>query len=686
LSHLHSGEMVTVEGTWVSHPKFGRQFEAQQCTAHAPTSLVGLKKYLSSGLVKGIGPVYAEKLVDHFGTDVLTIIDAHPEKLHSVPGIGTKRAATIIASWQNQKAISHIMVFLQDKGISSAYAIKIYKRYGADAITIVAENPYRLAQDVWGIGFTVADRIAQNLGFALDSLKRIKAGILFVITTALGNGHLYVELDALRTQTAKLLELDDTRKLSLIKNALHELHNAGTIVLISQGETHYVTQTQYYQTEQSVATNIKKLLSQKEKQILDLQTIYTKVRTQQYTQQQLSDDQQQGIMTCLQNAVTIITGGPGTGKTTLIKTLLALFDEQKIRYKLAAPTGRAAKRITESTGKQATTIHRLLEFDPTTMAFTRTENNALSLDVLIIDEASMIDIFLAHAILKALPYHAHLILLGDVDQLPPVGAGNFLNDLIASEMIPSVRLTQIFRQAQDSLIITNAHRINRGEFPLSDPTATKSDFIFLKEDDPAAMPERLRTIYTRILPRYGIRHAETVTLVPMKRGFVGTHNLNHLLQAIINPKKSDEELTHGHSVFRVDDRVMQIRNNYDKFVFNGDMGYIQQINTADHSMVIQFPEQRVTYESSEIDELITAYAISVHKSQGSEFDAVIVPLFMQHFILLQRNLVYTAITRAKKVCIFIGESKAIALAIKNNTHKERCTFLKTFLTTGVVCR
>jgi exodeoxyribonuclease V alpha subunit len=683
LSHLHSGEDITAHGTWTTHPKFGRQFEIEHYSTHSPTSIVGLKKYLASGLIKGIGPAYAEKLVAHFGTEVLDIIDQQPERLHSVPGIGSKKIATIIAAWQSQKAISHIMVFLQDKGITPAYAVKIYKKYGAQSIAVVTENPYRLAQEIWGIGFAIADRIAQQVGFTLDSLNRIKAGILFAITSALGNGHLYLALEALRTQTATLLDLDMTTQGDLIKNALHELHDARAIVLITYNDSHYITQTQYYQIEQSVANHLKKCLAQKRNNSINLNSLYTRLRTQK---RPLNDDQQAGIMACLQNAITIITGGPGTGKTTIIKTLLTILDEHAIHYKLAAPTGRAAKRITESSGKEATTLHRLLEFDPNTMKFTRTEKNTLSLDFLIIDEASMIDIFLAHALLQALPQSAHLILLGDVDQLPSVGAGNFLNDLIASAIIPCVRLTKIFRQAQDSLIVTNAHRINHGELPLSDATQSKPDFIFLHEEDPAAMAERLQTIYTHLLPKYGISRANTITLVPMKRGPVGTYNLNHLLQNIINPSPADEALTYGNSVFHVHDRVMQLRNNYDKMVFNGDIGYIKQINIADNMVVVEFPEQLVTYESADLDELIMAYAISVHKSQGSEFDAVIVPLFMQHFVLLQRNLVYTAITRAKKLCIFVGQTKAVAVAVKNDKHKERCTFLKAFLTTDLVCR
>lgn len=682
-AHITPGEQVTLEGSWVTHPKFGRQFEAHTCTTQIPTSIQGLIKYLSSGLIKGIGPVYGKKLVTHFGHDVLEIIDKQPKRLHAVPGIGPKRVETIVHAWQDQKAISHIMVFLQDRGISPAYATKIYKKYGAQAVAAVTEDPYRLAEDIWGIGFKTADQIAQNLGFAHNSINRIQAGILFMITQAIDNGHLYVEINELKQNTAELLSLtpDET---TLIKTALHALHESHKIVVITHEEKHYITRSQYFYIEKGVA-NILKALNTTTSHNFDLQEIYTKLRTGHYGSLSLSDNQQKGVMACLQHKATIITGGPGTGKTTLITCLLAILDAHHIPYKLTAPTGRAAKRMTESTKRHAVTIHRLLEFDPHIMQFTRNEKNALNTTFLIVDEASMIDIFLAHALFKALPHHAHIILLGDIDQLPSVGAGNVLHDLIASNVITCVRLTEIFRQAQDSLIITNAHRINQGELPLSHRDHGKQDFIFIKEQDPAMVAEHLKKIYASMLPKYHIAHHNSIALVPMKRGIVGTQTLNQTLQTIIN-NTNQLSLAHVGFLFKVGDQVMQIRNNYDKGVFNGDIGIIEHINSAERQLQIHYPEQRVLYEAHELDELILAYAISIHKSQGSEFDAVIVPLFMQHFTLLQRNLIYTAITRAKKLCIFIGQVKALAIAIKNDSHKKRITFLKEQLTTGVTCR
>jgi exodeoxyribonuclease V alpha subunit len=683
---LHAGEHVTVQGTWFTHPKFGRQLNATHCTTSLPTSLVGIKKYLASGMIKGIGPVYADKLVNAFGAQVLEVIDQQPYRLHEVAGIGPKRVERIITAWQDQKEISHIMVFLQEKNISPAYATKIYKRYGRESLVVVRENPYRLADDIWGIGFKIADQIAQNMGIAPDSLKRISSGILYALSTFIGLGNLYAELDALKKKALELLELtvsDDVEH--KLKIALHDLYNSNKIKLISHNERHFLTPSLHYFSEKGVANTIKQLLAYKSRTSFDINAIYQQLRTSTDAIN-LNEDQQRGIITSLQSKVTIITGGPGTGKTTLIKKMLSILEANHVRYKLAAPTGRAAKRITEGTGRHAATLHRLLEFDVSTMSFKHNEKHALSLDFLIIDEASMIDIFLAHAVVKALPLDAHLILIGDVNQLPSVGAGNFLNDLIESTIIPTIRLTTIFRQAQDSLIIVNAHRINNGEFPIMNVPHSKRDFIFIKEEDPQTVRDHLEDIYRNGLPKFGIPAAESIVLVPMNRGIVGTHALNHNLQQILNAHETPKQIMRAGTIFKVGDRVMQIRNNYDKLIFNGDIGTIEDINIEEQTIVVNFLDQLITYETNEMDELVLAYAVSIHKSQGSEYNAVIVPLFMQHFMLLQRNLIYTAITRAKKLCIFLGQSKAIAVALRNTKGLERTTFLRHYVTSDLQCR
>ena len=677
---LHAGEQVHVQGAWVMHPKFGKQFEAEQCSISLPASTIVIQKYLASGMIKGMGPVYAQKLVKKFGDQTLEVIDKTPYRLHEIPGIGPKRVDRIIAAWQDQKEISHVMVFLQEKNVSPTYATKIYKKYGMQSISVLHENPYRLADDIWGVGFKIADNIAQNMGFAPDSQKRISSGILYALSQETTMGNLYAELDPLKEKTMTLLELEqiesNTHKMKL---ALHDLYNSDRIKLITHDDNHFVGLASHYHSERGVANRIQQLLSHKSPLSFDIDTIYEFLRTSQDIP--LNEDQQRGVLTCLQQKITIITGGPGTGKTTLIKKLLAILEQNKVSYKLAAPTGRAAKRITESTQRSASTLHRLLAFDVGSMRFKHNEQNALDLEVLIVDEASMIDIFLAHSLLKALPYHTHLVLIGDIDQLPSVGAGNFLNDLISSEKIPTITLTHIFRQAENSLIIHNAHRINKGEFPTSSIPNTKRDFVYIKEENPENVPAHLQRIYKKIGSE-----KDSVVLVPMNRGAVGTVTLNTVLQNILNPENNEKQIVYGGTTFKVGDKVMQIRNNYDKIVFNGDIGIIEDINQSERSMTVRFMNQLVSYESTEFDELLLAYAISIHKSQGSEFDIAIIPIFMQHFILLQRNLIYTAVTRAKKMCILLGQPKAIAIGINNNKSLSRNTFLKEFLTSDLQCR
>lgn len=684
-SHLQPGQQVCLTGLWVMHQKFGRQFEIQRCSVQLPETRTGLKKYLGSGLIKGIGKVYAEKLVDHFGSEVLTIIDTAPERLKEVGGIGQKRLEQIITAWSDQKEISNLMVFLQDKGVSTAHALKIYKTYGKESVALVTENPYRLSEDIWGIGFKTADAIALKLGLEKNSVKRIKAALLFVISEATTKGHLYCQLDALKEETVTLLELNLQESSDLLKNALHQLYDQDKIKLISYENDHYVTSSVYYFSEKGVASKLLTLVEQKPYKVFDLAAIYKKISSDDGTSISLNEDQQRGIMACLQNKVTIITGGPGTGKTTLIKKLLEVLDENSCTYRLAAPTGRAAKRMMEGTGRYAMTIHRLLELDVSSMSFVHNEKNALQLDFLIIDESSMIDLFLAHALLKAVPFQAQVLFIGDCDQLPSVGAGNFLNDMMESGKIPVVRLTQIFRQAQDSMIVVNAHRVNRGEFPVSYLPDVKKDFFFIKEEKPEMVIEHLKKIFSSTLPSYKVAFDDATVLVPMNRGSAGTIKLNQDLQILLNPQERPS-IQIANTIFKEGDRVMQIRNNYDKAVFNGDCGTIEALDMVERIMHVRYFERLVEYEFGELNELVLAYTLSIHKSQGSEYAAVIIPLFMQHFMLLQRNLVYTAITRAKRLCIIIGQPKAVAMALANNKMMKRITFLQQFLTSDLACR
>ncbi|MCK4265375.1 ATP-dependent RecD-like DNA helicase [Candidatus Babeliales bacterium] len=683
---LHQGEHVNLRGRWVKHPKFGQQFEASECISKLPSSVQGIKKYLASGLIKGIGPKFAERIVEVFGENTLEIIDNNPERLHSVGGIGEKRVSLIIQAWKEQKEISRVMVFLQDKDISTGFAAKIFKTYGQESIAKIQENPYRLVEDIWGVGFKSADSVALKLGFEINSLFRIKAGILFFLSEASTDGHLYGELESIRNNTLKLLGLDDS-SLALIKRALHDLFEEQKIKLLTFQDKHYLSLPKYYFSEKGVANKILRLKDHKDELKFDFEAIYKTLQKKDSRRILLNEDQQKGILTCLQNKVTIITGGPGTGKTTLLKKLLDVLEETKVRFALAAPTGRAAKRMFEGTGRNAQTLHRLLEFSPTIMDFTKNEQNALDVDYLIVDEASMIDVFLMHAILRAMPFRGRLLLIGDIDQLPSVGAGNILGDLISSGVVEVAFLKQIFRQAQDSLIIVNAHKINNGEFPISREDSSRRDFKYLEEDIPENIFGHLKKIYTVDFPRKGIDPKEAIVLCPMNRGVAGTNRINQELQMILNPQKDpDKEIMRFGQAYRVNDRVMQIRNNYDKFIFNGDIGFIEDINKIDQEIKICFGERTLTYDFSELNELVLSYAISIHKSQGSEFKVVIVSIFMQHFIMLRRNLIYTALTRAKEFCYFVGEARAIAMGIKNDKDIERNTFLNEFLTTDLEAR
>lgn len=681
--NIHDGQEIYLKGQWIHNQKFGRQFQTTSYYSQLPNNISGIKQYLASGLIKGIGKVYAEKIVDYFKEKTLIIIDTMPHRLAEVDGIGEKRVEQITQSWADQKYIAEIMIFLQDKGVTATYATKIYKKYRENSIAYLTEDPYRLIYDIHGIGFKIADSIAQKLGFEEASVKRVKAGILFHLHEATKQGHLYQELTNLKNSAFHLLELAADLHVGQMKHALHQLHDEQKIKLITYHNEHFISAAQFYFSEKNLATKILALLDYPATRNYDIQNLYDMLQEHQHIQ--LNEQQQRGILAAFQSKISIITGGPGTGKTTLIKALLTLLEREKLRYKLAAPTGRAAKRMMEGTGRQATTVHRLLEVDPASMQFQHNEKNALELDFLIIDEASMIDVFLALAIVKAVPLPAHIVFIGDIHQLPSVGPGNFLHDLIKSGKVATTMLAHIFRQAQNSMIVTNAHKINQGAMPSTDLPDCKKDFYFIKEDQPEKTMNYIKSIFSETLKKYHITPAQTIILSPMNKGAVGTQQLNHDLQQLLNPTQS-QFLVHTGTTFKLNDRVMQIRNNYDKKVFNGDIGTIETIDIQEKMISVSFDYTSAIYAFEELNELSLAYALTIHKSQGSEYDAVIIPIFMQHFTLLQRNLLYTAITRAKKLCIFIGQPKAVAMAVKNNKTIERISFLVPFLTEDVACR
>ena len=670
------GEAISITGLWDVHPKFGRQVKVENYSKQLPADAVGIQKYLSSGLIKGIGPSFAQKLVDHFGSKTLQVIDENPERLREVSGVGEKRVDAIVAAWSEQKEIANVMVFLKARDVSTAFAAKIFKLYGKRSIEVITENPYRLVEDIWGVGFKTADDLALKLGLDRNSIQRAQAGVLHALSDAMDQGNTVVELQVLIQNTQEMLEFADELR-TLIEQALVLLEKTEKIKKISRNGEFLIALAHCFRAERRIASKILWLIRTKKQKNHNTAELYEDLarNATQGAHLSLNEDQQRGILACFEYKVSVITGGPGTGKTTLVRNLLDMLDRLNIKYKLAAPTGRASKRMFEGTGRPTETLHRLLEFDPSGgFGFKRNHDNVLELDWLIVDEASMIDIFLMSSIVDALPSHAHLLLIGDVDQLPSVGPGSVLKDMIGSGVVHVTQLKEIFRQAQDSMIVVNAHRINQGLYPSA--RGDKHDFFVLNRKEPETCIEAIKTIYRTTLAGLKIDVQDSIVLSPMNRGAVGTVRLNQELQGLLNPGNNEHVVVRFGVTFKKDDRVMQIKNNYTKFVFNGDIGTILSIDAENQLTKVLYGDRPVDYEFHELNELVLAYAISIHKSQGSEFKAVIIPLMMQHFVMLQKNLIYTAVTRAKQVCVIVGDPRAVGMAVGNNKEQARNTLLR----------
>lgn len=668
------GEILSMSGEWLNHPTFGEQFKVTSYSCSVPATVVGIEKYIGSGLIKGIGPRIAKRIVAKFEEQTLDVIEKSPERLYEVEGIGKHRVKIISEAWIEQKEIRSVMLFLQSNGVSSAYASKIFKRYGKESITIVKENPYRLAHDITGIGFVTADKIARNLGFEANSIERAEAGVMFTLQETIDDGHVFYPREELIKKSIEKLEIDE----QIIVEAIDKLVEAERIkiekLVRDDAGIDAVYLSGYYFAEVRIAQILNEINTEKR----FLKELYAEPSIR-YVQKKLqisfAEKQIEAVKSAIENKITIITGGPGTGKTTITKAIIELLSLCTEKILLTAPTGRAAKRMSEATGREAKTIHRLLEFSPIDGGFKRNEENPLNCDVIIIDEASMIDNLLAYHLLKAIPKSAVVVIVGDINQLPSVGAGNVLKDVINSRVFPVIELNEIFRQAQSSKIIVNAHKIIRGEYPKIENT-NGDDFFFIQEDGPEKIVQKIvAMVKTRVPQKFGYNAINDIqVLTPMNRGNIGTSGLNDALQNALNPN-GFEISRFGHK-FRVGDKVMQIRNNYDKEVYNGDIGFIVDIDPENQTMTVEVDRNSKIYEYSELDELVLAYAISIHKSQGGEYPVVIIPLSMSHYMLLQRNLLYTGITRGKKLVIIVGGRKALFVSVNNNKVAERNTWLE----------
>jgi len=657
------GSVLLCRGEWKVDKRYGSQFVAATWEETMPATVYGIEKYLGSGLVKGIGPRFARAIVQRFGTETIDIIETEIERLYEVPNIGRKRVAKIRESWEKQKDIKNVMLFLQGYGVSTAYAAKIYREYGKESIDKVRENPYRLADDIWGIGFKTADGIAAKMGYEKEDPRRCRSGILYTLGQLSDEGHVYAGEEQLVKTAGQLLEAGETA----IRDTLAGMLQAEDLILDKDA----IYLPPFYHAECGTSRRLRDLAESTGRSLFD--GLFDPSSLTAETGIEYDEVQLAAIRQAVTSKVMVLTGGPGTGKTTTTQGIIAALKKAGLRVLLAAPTGRAAKRMSEATGMEAKTIHRLLEYNPQD-GYKRNDENPLEGDALIVDECSMIDILLMNNLLKAVPVGMRLVFVGDIDQLPSVGAGNVLRDIIDSQRIPVVRLVRIFRQAQKSRIVMNAHAINQGRFP-DISNGRDTDFFFLKEDDPErAAATIVRLVKERLSRAYRERPDRIQVLTPMQRGVVGAANLNLLLQQALNP--SGPSLNRGGYTYRQGDRVMQQRNNYDKDVFNGDLGYIREVDTEERTLTVDFDGKTVEYDVTELDELTLAYATTIHKAQGSEYPIVVMPVLMTHFVMLQRNLIYTGITRAKKICVLIGATKALAYAVRNMSVLKRNTSLR----------
>jgi exodeoxyribonuclease V alpha subunit len=675
---IAAGEWITASGEWTNDRTHGQQFKARFLRTSPPTSADGIEKYLASGMIRGVGPVYAKKLVRAFGEKVFEIIEETPGRLQDIDGVGPVRAANILAAWAEQKAVREIMVFLHSHGVGTARAVRIFKTYGSDAIQVMTENPYRLARDIRGIGFKTADAIAMKLGIEKTATMRVRAGISYALTEVMDEGHCGLPTDELVPLAEKLLEVPE----ELVRTALDLELREGNVIADHVGDAPCVFLAGLYRAERTIAGRLMRLANGTLPwPWIDPDKALPWV--EKHIGLTLAESQIVAIRLALKSKVVVMTGGPGVGKTTIIRGILRILAAKGTELLLCAPTGRAAKRMTEATGFEAKTIHRLLEVDPKSDGFKRGEDNPLDCDLLVVDEASMVDVLLMQALLKAIPDRAALLVVGDIDQLPSVGPGQVLADIISSGAVPVVRLTEVFRQAAQSRIITNAHRINQGMVPDLSPPESDSDFYFVQAEDPeTAVARIIELVKTRIPKRFGLDPIRDIqVLCPMNRGGVGARSLNIELQGALNPAGEHKVERFGWT-FSPGDKIMQVENNYDKEVYNGDIGTIDSVDTAEGVLAASFDGRTITYEFGELDMLVPAYAATIHKSQGSEYPAVVIPVHTQHYTMLQRNLLYTGVTRGKKLVVLIGQKKAIAIAVRNVSGRRRWSKLAEWLRAG----